>query len=475
MPLRLRSGRAGPTFALLLAACGDNLAPITPDAPGPTFELVGHSDLMARGMSSALAVAGDTVYVGSRTDAPHPHAGVMIVDVSDPSQPTVVGEIGPPDDDLIDMSSRELRADPERALLFVLEFACDPQLHECTADPAQFATTGGAAETDRLNIFDIRAPRAPRLIGAYDFGSYPGKDGTKPHEMFLWRGAGSRELMYVSTPGGPPSLEVIDVSDPTAPALAATWDAAFFAPPRGNRANGALHSLSVSDDGATAYLAMQGNGFLELDTSDLASGVASPVIRERTPEAMRLDQTPPLPPATHSAVAIPGRESFVLLTDEVYERPIATGCPWGWVRMVDASDPAAPAFAGDFKLPENDPKTCASGVPAVQQVYTAHNPTLTEHLALVTWHAAGLLALDTVDPAHPSEVARFVPDPIAQVATEDPTLGGAPVIMWSYPVIARGLIYVVDIRNGLYVLRYHGPFDGEIATRTFAEGNSNVR
>ena len=461
------------TALLLLAACGDDLAPIAPDAPPASFELVGHSDLMARGMNAALAVAGDTVYVGSRTDAPHPHAGVLIVDVADPANPTIAGELGPPDEDLIDMSSRELRADPDRALLFVLEFSCAEDLHGCLTQPAQFPTTGGAAETDRLNIYDISSPHAPKKIGVYDFGSHPGRDGTKPHEMFLWRGGG-RELMYVSTPGGPPSLEVIDVTDPTAPAKIATWDPAFLAPPAGDRATGALHSLSVSDDGTTAYLAMLGNGFLELDTSDLANGVASPAIRERTPEAKRFDQSPPLPPAMHSAVAIPGRASFVLLTDEDYERPIGAGCPWGWVRMVDASDPSAPAFAGEFKLPENDASTCASGVPPVQQVFTAHNPTLTEHLALVTWHAAGLLALDTSDPAHPVELTRFVPDPLPQVATEDPTLSGAPVIMWSYPVIARGYVYVVDIRNGLYVLRYHGPFADEVASRGFAEGNSNV-
>jgi hypothetical protein len=253
----------------------------------------------------------------------------------------------------------------------------------------------------------------------------------------------------------------------------ATWDPAFLAPPKGDRAQGPLHSLSISDDGRVAYLALLGNGFMELDTSDLATGVAAPVIRELTPEAMRLDQSPPLPPATHSAVALPGRP-FVLLTDEVYKRPIASGCPWGWVRMVDATDPAAPAFAGDFKLPENDPSTCEAGVPGVQKVFTAHNPTVTEHLALVTWHAAGMLALDTSDPAHVVEVARFVPDPIPHVTTEDPTLGDSPIAMWSYPVIHGGIIYVVDLRNGLYALRYHGPFEDEVATRAFDEGNSDI-
>jgi hypothetical protein len=36
------------------------------------------------------------------------------------------------------------------------------------------------------------------------------------------------------------------------------------------------------------------------------------------------------------------------------------------------------------------------------------------------------------------------------------------------------LIYVVDIRNGLYVLRYTGPHADEVAGISFLEGNSNL-
>lgn len=52
-------------------------------------------------------------------------------------------------------------------------------------------------------------------------------------------------------------------------------------------------------------------------------------------------------------------------------------------------------------------------------------------------------------------------------------LGGDGVTMWSYPIIRDGLIYVVDLRNGLYVLRYTGAFEDEVAGRAYLEGNSN--
>jgi hypothetical protein len=45
--------------------------------------------------------------------------------------------------------------------------------------------------------------------------------------------------------------------------------------------------------------------------------------------------------------------------------------------------------------------------------------------------------------------------------------------MWSYPIIEDGLIYVVDLRNGLYVLEYHGAFEKEVRRIGFLEGNSN--
>jgi hypothetical protein len=46
--------------------------------------------------------------------------------------------------------------------------------------------------------------------------------------------------------------------------------------------------------------------------------------------------------------------------------------------------------------------------------------------------------------------------------------------MWSYPIIHNGLIYVVDIRNGLYILAYTGKNALEVARIRFLEGNSTL-
>jgi len=118
----------------------------------------------------------------------------------------------------------------------------------------------------------------------------------------------------------------------------------------------------------------------------------------------------------------------------------------------------------------------AGRVGALLRVLGYDAVTVTKDLALVTWHSAGLQLFSTSDPARPTQLAAFVPEPLGSVATEDPALSSGPdqVVMWSYPIIQDGLIYVVDIRNGLYVLKYRGPNEGEVASTGFLEGNSNL-
>jgi hypothetical protein len=53
-------------------------------------------------------------------------------------------------------------------------------------------------------------------------------------------------------------------------------------------------------------------------------------------------------------------------------------------------------------------------------------------------------------------------------------MGTNKVVMWSFPIVKDGLIYVVDVRNGLYILRYTGPKAGELDRISFLEGNSNL-
>jgi hypothetical protein len=455
------------------------------------FELVGHSPLMNRGMNAGLAVVGDHAYVGSRADGFHEHAGVLIVDLADPAAPQVVGEIGRPDLGLEGVRAMELRAIPDKNLLAVMNIACSYgngfEL-DCGFDLNRFPQTGGVAETSRLKLYDITDRVAPRLVGTYDFGYHPAvvDHATNPHEFFVWRDPlrPERVLLYVSALPGSPNLLVLDVTDPTAPALVLAWDS-FEASQLPRAVGEGLHSVAVSDDGRTVYLAHFGVGFYMLDSSTVADADPAPRFDFATPIAARVDFSPPYDNFTHSAVPIPGRD-LVLVTHEVYPVETDYGCPWGWGWLIDVANRAQPRrfthtddddhilYDGQMRLAENDSGRCQPEELQSHVAFSSHNPTLTEHLALVTWHSGGLQAFDTSDPSRPTHVGAFYPQPLDAVATEDPNFDHG-VVMWSYPIVKNGLIYAVDVRNGLYVLRYSGPRAEEVSALPFLEGNSNLR
>jgi hypothetical protein len=444
--------------------------------PSGGFELVGHEPLLNRGMNSAIAVHNGHVYVGSRTDGTHVDAGVLVVDVGDPSKPAVVNQIGPPNAAMPGESSRELRVLPRQNLLMVLNHGCSELIHRCV----NASQAGASISRSRIDFYDIAGEKAaaPELVATY----LPSKSAAQqPHEFFIWNDPKrpGRVLMYSTTPssdtGTGAQLVVTDLSKARQglfPEIA-KWRTTIGNPDRDNR----LHSLTVSSDGRRAFLAYLGGGFLVADTSDFANHRPLPEVRLVTPVESRVFWTDP---GAHSAVKLPNRP-FALTTDEVYGKLGGAlpkhGCPWGWVRMIDIRNQTRPRVASEFRLPVNDPNQCA-GTPADREnlsSFSAHNPTLTQNLAFVTWHSAGLQAIDISDPAKPRSAAQYVPEPLAAVQTDDPALsqGRDKVVMWSFPVIKDGLIYTIDLRNGLYIFRYRGRFEREVARTKFLDGNSN--
>jgi hypothetical protein len=446
----------------LVGACtaneGSDAPP--PSRPPGVLRLVGHDPLFARGMNAGLAVWRDHAYVGSRTDGSsgHVHPGVLVVDVSDPRAPVVVDEIGPPAEGNPGETSRELRVWPEQRLLIVLNFACDPEIHLCV--PRDTAPT--------IRFYDIRGSRAasPRLVSTY-------RPSAVPHEFFLWQDPNDTEraLLYMSATLAN-ELLVTDISAARAGRFTelATWSGSFPDP----GPDDTLHSVSVTPDGRTALLAHLTAGFLLVDTSEVAEGAAHPTIRTITSLRERPQWSGP---GAHSAVKVPGR-SVALTTDEVYGGSTGGGCPWGWVRLIDIEDPVRPRVVGRYRVhPFNDASYCrrVDTERDMNSSFSSHNPTVTPDLALVSWHSAGLQVISIEDARHPFQLTAFVPEPLPDVGTEDPMLssGRDKVVMWSYPIIANGLIYVVDVRNGLYILAYDGPHEDEIDGVRFLEGNSN--
>ena len=467
-------------FRLLLAsACAAAVAPATAPAQDPVpanppmpgkFELLGSNALMNRGMNSAIAVLDGYAYIGSRTDGSHANAGVFVVDVRDPAKPTIVKEIGPADGEgLPTQSSRELRIIPDQKLLLVLNHACNEAIHRC----AGAANAGAAPLPSNFNIFDIAGENAanPKLVATWE----PSAQGPQtPHEFFIWSDPkrSGRVLMYYSDPGG--SDGEIIVADLSEVRSGKVTEISKFNPEAGGR----LHSMSVSADGRKLFMAALTGGYLVGDTSQIADNKPEPVIKQITPQ----DNAPTWEgPGAHSAVGLPGRPGRTMITDEVYGQVPGLladhGCPWGWVRFIDDSRPAKPNVISEYRLKVNETDYCGAVSPLRNSTasFASHNPTLTEHLAILTWHGSGLQAIDTTNPAAPTGAAEYLPTPLPAVQTEDPVLSSGidKVVMWSFPHIIDGLIYVVDLRNGLYILRYKGPYEEEVSRVKFLDGASN--
>ena len=464
-------------------AAGPDLEPAAAseagDRPTGSFRQVGHEPLRNRGMNAAIAVHGDYAYIGSRTDGGHagqPQGGLMVVDVSQPSSPRLAAG---PLDPRAGESTRELRVWRSKGLLIVLNTNCGvgPLLHQCTAP-----------SVSSIRFYNINGRHAarPQLVRELKVDT---------HEFFLWEDPDDRGRALIfagsatstcATRGGAPSCpfsvwDISNVLDGGAPTTlySGTYPYSRYpaAPEPVQKPTGGLHSLTVSNDGSKAFFALLTGGFAIADVSDFADREPFPQPRPIT----RNDARPTWAgPGAHSAVKLWGRD-WAWVSDEVYGSATGAdhGCPWGWTRMVDVSDPAAPTVQGEYREPENDPRTCKRWNPP-RTSYSAHNPTLTPHIAFSTWHSGGLQAVSLADPRQPYQLAEFTPKPLGSVLIEDPRLSSDPdtgrnekVVMWSYAVVQDGLIYVVDLRNGLYVLSYDGPYADEVSRIGFLDGNSN--
>ena len=268
-----------------------------------------------------------------------------------------------------------------------------------------------------------------------------------------------------------------------------------------------VHSMSVSVDGTRVFVSAYNFGFYEIDATPLAQQTScdptTPTTTSPTGHCLtklnldplaRYTYHPPFESGTHSALKIPGRP-YVYLVDE--DEPGA--CPWGWVRIISA-EPASmaaldigslspamfPAQFGGFALPENNPENCTANVAKFSQggvgtfaaplvTFSAHNPLVFPNLVIEAFWSGGLRVVSIDNPSLPLEGGFFFPAPPRdeRFCFDDtanacfklqthPIIQQRPktipeILMWSYPTLKDGLVYVVDVNSGLFVLKYTGP------------------
>jgi hypothetical protein len=416
----------------LLAACADPIAPSKPSEPpatcsAGTLTLVGTSSLTGRGMRGQIAVVGTHAYIGSRTDGSRgSNNGVLIVDVGDTTRPRVVGLIGRPTQALGGVAATELRAHPAWEVLFVLGTDC----------PVRRSCASIQEESYRINAYDIADREHPVLLSDYAFED----ELAIPHEFYLWLDPNDRDraLLWVATPYGPPGVQVIEARR-SAGRVSLERIAVHHPPLGGSLAY--VHSLAVSPDGRRAHVAGYYGGYVLLDTSSVAEGVANPGMREIA--RWQPSQRGPL----HSVVEDPTR-SILVLPYELFDSELCAG----FIDFLDLGREEEPRALSRFQLGASS--GCRPQLMEREIIDTPHNVTVARDRVFATWYGQGLVVISTTDPTRPTLLAQFRPALLESVEIEDPRYGGSKVLMTSHPVIADGLIYVVDTRNGLFILKY---------------------
>ncbi len=135
---------------------------------------------------------------------------------------------------------------------------------------------------------------------------------------------------------------------------------------------------------------------------------------------------------------------------------------WSGLRVWDYSDPASPVLASTINTVCSANPVDASCDPA--GVYSSHNVIVEDTddgrvKAYVSWYADGVLIFDVTDPAMPVETARYHragPDFEAEN-------GGAQDVWGIYKEPGKPWIYASDRNGGLYVLKEYGSGSAKVA------------
>ena len=418
------------------------------------MKVIGHTDVNNRGGNGHLGWIDECAYFrGGKVGTPE--AGLAVVDVKDPTKPTVVNIFAPP----AGYSDFAVWADQTSRLL---------------------VTNHLSAANSLLRVYTVPADcTKPVLAGTYNFGNDNGQVITI-HEHKVWHDKiFVGVLLKFATPTfdpntgeailtGPapgPSLTVVDASDPTKPTLLTTWD---MSDEPGQLKSG-IHNLSISADGTRAYVAGYQltpdghgmSGLVILDTSEVANwkpGNPRPTIRRVSPFLAWH-----FPGASHTAelATIAGRK-YVLAENEG-----GAGCPSGFAQIIDVNNVLGLFPLSSFRLEISDPRNCTQVLADIQgwagllALNSTHylgvdNPDDAK-LAAFTWYGSGLRIVDISNPETPKEVAYFNAPAVVPTYLVTGQTGQAPFFpdpAYSFVRYHNGNWWHVTIDGGFWVTQY---------------------
>ena len=383
------------------------------------MRLVGQTGLNGHGDCMHINLKDGFAFVGHMGES---RVGTSVVDVSDPSRPSVVAQLETP----VGTHSHKVQV------------VGDVLLVNYERSPFEQQPSGW---TGGLKVFDVSKPAEPRELA---FLKMPGKG---VHRMTYW------EAPFAFMSGSDAGLidqflVIVDLSEPSRPHEVGRWwfpgqntgagEAPSWTPGGGHGgAPGskryALHHPLIR--GNRAYCGWWDAGLVILDISDL----------NKPALVSHVDFGSDVSTATHTALPVPGRDVLVV-TDE----QLVTDCNGMQtrVRVVDIADERHPLVVSEFPVPEGD--FCSRGGRfGPHNVHEMRPGTLSDSNTIyMTWFNAGLRVVDISDARKPKEIAYYVP--------EAPP-GRSSIQFNDVLVSAEGLVYATDrFTGGLYILERTG-------------------
>ena len=405
---------------------------------------LGHLDIPGGGQ---VVVDGNYAYVGHMK----PPFGTSIIDVSDPKNPKVVGEIRLEGDrshtHKVRVAGDILYTNVEQNNRHFLRKADRiPDLRARLGSDKEIAAELGVNEKD-IPVLD-----AAREQGYEDggFKIYDISDRTKPKELVHQKTFGfgthrfdaDENYAYISTEmeGYHGNILVIyDVKDPSRPAEVSRWWlpgqhlAGGETPSWTGYSNRLHHAMRVGNE---MWASVWFGGFRVIDVSDITNPVT---IAEH-------DYHPPFPEPTHTIMPleklIDGRRIAIAVDEEHAHSP---GRLHAFMWVFDVTDFNNIQALSCFDVSELDSPW--SRTPGGRFGAHQYREKLDSTLVYVTWFAGGLRIVDVADPFKPVEVGHFIPEPVAGETCPQSN---------DVDVDGNGLIYLLDRNAGFDVLEFKG-------------------
>jgi hypothetical protein len=434
------------------------------------FDLVKRRD----GRVLAALASPDSEVITSDQQFMNGIGDLLIVDITNPSAPTLVGEYGVLDDPMfgVPFYVSVLQGGDARTLDHSARFN-----ERGTRLYLSYWDAG-------VIILDVSDPTEPTVIGRTAFAQ--GEEGNahsidtaddediliqadedfSPFEFQFTSNAFAGQRLAVEGQGSPPIVEqpgramagqVVHVGRgcpadprPVPPGSGITVADPYLADPAGKIAlierGGCRFDNKIAraqQAGAIGVIVYNQAGGANGDETLILMGIDNPVI----------DGPPGIAGTelTISAVFVQ-RSTGLLLRDgaqPVTARAAAVFNGWGYLRFFDISDPSNPVQLSTFATPNTNNEDVA-----LDGIWSVHNPEMLRddddddgesNILYASWYSDGIRVLDIRRPSSPREIASWT--------GQGAPAGAPPVNIWSV-VPHRGVLLASDRDFGLYVLKH---------------------